>query len=257
MSLELHGQFPRRASDSRNVRSRKTEPLAGELRPTTSEALSQAASLAAARAAPGVDLAVTWQALLEHRMTICAEGTGDFGRSVVMRVNSEGARAPLKDIEITVLGRVLAGEQQKAVASELGIACSTASKWYTSSRFRLKLMDRPMPLPLVIAAQASTTQRPVTVDARSASFMHDGELHFVLAVPRPTIDDSTPLTQAERMVAGLVIEGVPRWEIARIRGTSHQTVACQLRGIHSKYHLTGRHALIARAVELGWFAASR
>ncbi|HEX4445614.1 MAG TPA: helix-turn-helix transcriptional regulator [Polyangiaceae bacterium] len=206
---------------------------------------------------PGVDLAVTWRALLERRLTVCAQGNGDFGRSVVTRVNSEGAQVPLKDIEITVLGRVLAGEQQKAVAFELGIACSTTSKWYTSSRLQLKLMDRPTPLPLVIAAQASTTRRPAAVDARSAAFMYDGELYFVLTVPRPTIDDSTPLTQAERMVAALVIEGVPRWEIAGLRGTSAQTVACQLRGIYSKYRLTGRHALIARAVELGWFAETR
>ena len=50
-----------------------------------------------------------------------------------------------------------------------------------------------------------------------------------------------------------LIEGESRWEIAARRETSAQTVACQVRGIFSKWRLTGRYALIRRAVDLGWF----
>jgi DNA-binding CsgD family transcriptional regulator len=42
-------------------------------------------------------------------------------------------------------------------------------------------------------------------------------------------------------------------EIAELRQTSIQTVACQIRGIFAKYRLTGRYALIRRGLELGWF----
>jgi DNA-binding NarL/FixJ family response regulator len=60
------------------------------------------------------------------------------------------------------------------------------------------------------------------------------------------------LTPAECEVARFLVEGESRWDIAARRRTSAQTVACQIRGIFSKWRLTGRYALIRHTVELGW-----
>jgi DNA-binding NarL/FixJ family response regulator len=214
------------------------------------------ATLAAERAAlPGADLSAVWQAVMDRRLTVCAEGAGAGSRYLVARASIDASRPgrALSRIETAVLVRVLSGEQQKLVAAELGIACSTASKWYTQGLARLHLDGRPIPAPLVIAAQAWASGQNPPVEARGASFVHDGSQYFVLSIPKPAVSTQGTLTPAECEVARFLIEGESRWEIAARRETSAQTVACQIRGIFSKWRLTGRYALIRRAAEQGWF----
>jgi DNA-binding NarL/FixJ family response regulator len=217
--------------------------------------LPEAALDADATAAPAGDLASLWQDLMDRRLNVSSAGSGPRREHVLTRTAAEPGTlsGPLSRIETAVLVRVLYGEQQKAVASELGIACSTASKWYTRALAKMHLTGGPIPLPLVIAAQAwASGQRP-PVNARFAAFDHEGARYFVLSVPKPAIPEPAWLTPAECEVARLLAEGESRWEIAARRGTSAQTVACQIRGIFAKWRLTGRYALIRRAVDLGWF----
>jgi|HubBroStandDraft_6_1064221.scaffolds.fasta_scaffold472549_1 DNA-binding NarL/FixJ family response regulator len=215
-----------------------------------------AATLAAERAArPGPDLAAIWQAVMDRRLKVCGDGGTPGGRYLVARSGDDPSlgSSPLSRLETAVLVRVLWGEQQKLVAAELGIACSTASKWYTLALAKMGLTRGPIALPLVIAAQAWASGQNPSVGARSGSFEHDGARYFVLSVPKPVVASHAPLTPAECEVASFLVEGENRWEIAARRETSAQTVACQLRGIFSKWQLTGRYALIRRAVDSGWF----
>jgi DNA-binding NarL/FixJ family response regulator len=215
-----------------------------------------AAALAAERAArSGVDLAALWQAVMDRRLAVCGEGGSAGRRYVVARVRSDPSlpSSSLSRIETAVLVRVLGGEQQKLVASELGIACSTASKWYTMALGKLQLTRGPMALPLVIAAQAWASGQEPEVDARSGHFLHEGSEYLVVSVPRPAAASHGALTPAECEVARFLIEGESRWEIGIRRETSAQTVACQIRGIFQKWRLTGRYALIRHTVMLGWF----
>jgi DNA-binding NarL/FixJ family response regulator len=214
------------------------------------------ATLAAERAAlPGADLAAVWQAVMDRRLIVCAEGASTGSRYLVARASADPSRpcSPLSRIETAVLVRVLWGEQQKLVAAELGIACSTASKWYTQALEKLQLDGRSVPVPLVIAAQAWASGQNPPVEARGASFEHDGAQFFVLSIPKPAVSTQGTLTPAECEVARFLVQGESRWEIAARRETSAQTVACQIRGIFSKWRLTGRYALVRRAAELGWF----
>jgi DNA-binding CsgD family transcriptional regulator len=89
--------------------------------------------------------------------------------------------------------------------------------------------------------------------ARSAIVRREGWPMVLLSVPKAKIG-ANGLTPAEEEVTRLLVDGDSRWEIAAKRATSAQTVACQLRGIHSKLGVSGRYALIRRGVELGWFA---
>jgi DNA-binding NarL/FixJ family response regulator len=191
---------------------------------------------------------------MDRRLSVCADGGSPGRRYVVARVSDDPALpcSPLSRIETAVLVRVLWGEQQKLVAAELGIACSTASKWYTQALAKMQLPRGPLAVPLVIAAQAWSSGHNPPVDARSAHFEHDGSQYFVLSVPKPTVTTQGALTPAECDVARFLVEGESRWDIAARRETSAQTVACQIRGIFSKWRLTGRYALIRHTAELGW-----
>jgi DNA-binding NarL/FixJ family response regulator len=213
------------------------------------------ASLAADRAArPGVDLGPVWQAVMDRRLSVCVDGASPGRRYVVARVSTDPSLpcSPLSRIETAVLVRVLWGEQQKLVAAELDIACSTTSKWYTQALAKMQLTRGPLALPLVIAAQAWASGLTPLVDARSAHFEHEGARYFLLSVPKPSVTSQGALTPAECEVARFLVEGESRWDIAARRATSAQTVACQIRGIFSKWRLTGRYALIRHTVELGW-----
>jgi len=223
-----------------------------------SDVLWARAMQADADAAPLVDLSALWQDVVDGRLIVCGEGSSLRRRYMLARANTDvdvnGPRSGLTRIETSVLVRVLCGDQQKLVAVELGMACSTASKWYTHALAKLHLSGASaIPLPLVIAAQTWASGVVPAVGVRSAAFEHDGRSFVLFSVPKPAVDGDTRLTLAEQEVAKLLVLGASRCEIAIHRSTSAQTVACQLRGIFSKYRLTGRHALIGRALGLGWF----
>jgi DNA-binding NarL/FixJ family response regulator len=200
------------------------------------------------------DLGDFWQGIVDGQLVYYCEGAGPRGRYVVCRVLDGGrVGGALRRLETAVLVRVLGGEQQKCVALELGIACSTASKWYTQALEKLQLDARPLPLPLIIAAQSWALGTPPPVAARRATLFHEGSPFVVLTIPTPNLAGETLLTRAEREVAVALIEGQSRGEIAVQRSTSEQTVACQIRGIFSKLDLRGRCALIKRGLGAGWF----
>jgi DNA-binding NarL/FixJ family response regulator len=195
-----------------------------------------------------------WQDILDGRAVYYCDGAGPRGRYVVCRV-LESARqgGTLNRMETAVLVRVLGGEQQKAIALELGIAFSTASKWYTQAWAKLSLEHGPVPLPLVIAAQSWGAGASPQVAARRLKLLHEGREFVVLTVPTPNLAGDRLLTPAEREVAVALIEGQSREAIALRRSTSEQTVACQLRGIYAKLDVRGRCALIRRGLDAGWF----
>jgi DNA-binding NarL/FixJ family response regulator len=196
------------------------------------------------------DLAGIWRDLIAGKLRF-EKALADEGRHYVLLARGDDA-PQLNARETTMVGRVLGGEQQKAVAYEENIACSTASKWFTSGLKKLGLNRRSVPLPLVLAAQAGAGHGAGAVEARS-HVRRDGQARILLSVPKPTVGAKV-LTPTEREVAIKLAEGESRWEIASSRVKSAQTVACQLRGVYSKLKATGRYAVVKRGREMGWFA---
>jgi DNA-binding NarL/FixJ family response regulator len=215
------------------------------------DSLWTAAIRAHDKGAPLQSLGGVWQDVLDGRLRIVGNRLEGSRHLVLARTTH--ARRTLSGMETAVVVRVLCGEQQKVIAADLGIACSTASKWYTLALANLNLDRVSIPLPLVIAAQSWSSGNAPPVGARSAVFEYEGCEFFVLSVPRPSVTGERSLTHAEQAVAQLLVEGGSRWEIAVLRSTSAQTVACQLRGIFVKFRLSGRHALIRHVAGLGWF----
>jgi DNA-binding NarL/FixJ family response regulator len=204
-------------------------------------------------ARPG-DASAFWAELTTGRARRYCEWFGPT-RSYAVALRTDGASRfgdPLGETEVRVALHVLCGHQQKAIAADLGISHSTASKRYSEALERFELVGRPVPLPLVVAAQAAARVVP-TPTARRAVFEHHGCAFVVLSVPRPRVAGAPRLTASERSVALQLVEGRSRHEIAAMRETSVQTVSCQLRAVFAKLRLTGRYAVIRRAGELGWF----
>jgi DNA-binding NarL/FixJ family response regulator len=263
MTLAMQVEALFRRTESRDVPSPSRLPSAGRaslpapLRTVgladSSDDLPERIAEAAAVAAPIGELGTLWEEFLDRRFTFAAQGTTRRGRYVLLRAELAPVAPRVSRIEISVLARVLRGEQQKAVAFDFDISCSTVSKWYTHGLKKLGLNAGPLPLPLIVAAQSWSSGVEGAVGARVKTIRHGGETFVLLLVPEPDLTNEPSITRAQREVAKEFIEGYSRWEIAALRKTSTPTVACQLQAIFQKMQVTGRCALIERGVRAGWF----
>lgn len=202
---------------------------------------------------PG-DVSVLWEDLVAGRATILGDRLGATRSYVVALMNGVGGalRRPLPEPEARVLLGVLCGEQQKAIAADARIACSTASKRCGQALEKLDLHDRDIPLPVVAAAHAAARVVQLTT-ARRSTLEHHGRSFVVVSIPRPRIAPGSNLTASEQDILVRLVEGRSRREIAAGRATSPRTVSCQLRAVFAKLRFTGRYGVIRRAAELGWF----
>jgi DNA-binding NarL/FixJ family response regulator len=228
------------------------EPPRPELAPN--DGLRVAALDADERCSQPGDASVFWDDLVAGRAKRYCEWFGPTRSYAVALLHGEagGTGRPLAPAEAIVILRVLCGQQQKVIATDLQIAHSTASKRYAQALDALDLNCPSVPLPLVLAAQ--TAARVVaTTAARRSVFEHAGCALAVLSIPRPRIPGECELTTSEQNIALQLVEGRSRHEIAASRSTSVQTVSCQLRAVCAKLRLTGRYGAIRRGAELGWF----
>ena len=206
----------------------------------------RAAVEAEERATTGCRLDDVWQDHVSGRLRAWWESVGPDRILLVARVAAGQATIGAEDGNI--LARILCGEQQKLVASELGIAASTVSGRYVRALDKLDLSPSTVPLPIVLAAQAWVGIRP-TPTARRGFFESQGRPCMVVSVPRPVTSRMSSLTPAEQDVAKWIIEGCSRFDIARRRKTSVHTVARQFHAIFNTQRGTGRYALVRSAVE--------
>ena len=90
---------------------------------------------------------------------------------------------------------------------------------------------------------------PAALAARS--FEIDGDRYAILTFPLPEAELPAELSAAERAVVQAVLEGLSNAEIARLRGTSLNTVANQLRSVFSKLDVSSRFELTERCAKKG------
>jgi DNA-binding NarL/FixJ family response regulator len=210
-----------------------------------------AAAQADAASSGATFLAENWQEFVSGAWKVAGAFALGDRTYLVARSAAPGERLPLTPTEAAVVARVLCGEQQKAIAADLGIAPSTASHRCMSALRKLGAHGAPVPLPLVVAAEHASGLSGK--GARSARFECDGGAYIVLSVRRPDMRRARALTRAEQEVASLFVEGLSRSEIAQARGTSVLTVAGQVHSIFAALRLSGRYALVRRAGEIGCF----
>src|SRR5580698_5129315 len=238
-----------RAVSSWNLLDQRSRPHVPEA-PDARQAIWQGAVEADERGSVECPLEAIWNDHVHGRLRAWWESVGPDRILLVSRVAGGGSGLGTEDADI--LARVFAGQQQKVVASDLGIAPSTVSGRYVRALDRLDLTPSVTPVPLVLAAQAALGVAKIP-RARTAFFEAQGRVCMVVSVPRPDTARLTNLTTAEQEVAAWLVEGCSRFEIARRRETSVHTVARQFHSIFAVQRVTGRFALVRSAVALGCF----
>jgi DNA-binding CsgD family transcriptional regulator len=145
-----------------------------------------------------------------------------------------------------LLRRLFAGEQQKAVALELGI--STAAITQRLQRSARQLGARGIwaqwPLFLLVSGAAFHATPQIDVRARITRALRDGRERAICSFDRPDQELPLDLSVAEREVARHVVEGASPLEIAARRGTSARTVRNQISAVFAKLGVSGRVELV-------------
>jgi DNA-binding CsgD family transcriptional regulator len=205
---------------------------------------------AADRGAEACSLPAIWRDLTIGRLRAWRESVGP--ERVLFLAWLDAARPPIGPDDLGIVVRILSGDPQKAIAADVSTATSTISGRYARALSKLDISSRDVPLVPVLAAQGFSGIGPVPA-ARSCVVDHEGCACLVVSVPRPSTGRLPGLTRAEEEVAQGIVEGYSRFEIARRRATSVNTVARQVHSIFNALQITGRFALIRRAIEFNCF----
>jgi DNA-binding CsgD family transcriptional regulator len=103
---------------------------------------------------------------------------------------------------------------------------------------------RPVTARAPRAAQGAALRPPAKLEAYTFEVARDE--YAIFTFPIPEIEPLPELSAAEREIVHALVEGQSNKEIAERRGTSHHTVANQLRSIYVKLGVSGRVELIRR-----------
>jgi DNA-binding NarL/FixJ family response regulator len=147
---------------------------------------------------------------------------------------------------VAILQRILCGQSQKAVAAQFGISTSTVAVDCSDA---LRGMGREhltsrAPVLLMMAAHAAGGRALPNARMRTVNLSH-GEL-LVIVADRPDARTRQLLTDSERVVFSLLVEGSTHAEIALSCNKSCRTVANQLAAAYRKLGESRRAAVVAR-----------
>jgi DNA-binding CsgD family transcriptional regulator len=200
---------------------------------------------------PWCRLATFWQTLTDGKHRVLSAFTHGRRHYAVACSATSGA---LSERERLLLQRGFLGQSQKSLANELGVSGTTVSVLIGRSLARIGLERRlcTAPLPVVLGALDHLGVIEPPFNTRAGAFEAGGQ--YVIASV-PTFDASTlpDLTDAERSVAQLILDGLCQKAISARRGTSLRTIANQIASLSRKLEVGGRFALLRRWAELeGW-----
>ncbi len=142
-----------------------------------------------------------------------------------------------------ILERLLSGSSQKAISIDLGVCSSTVSMSVGSGLSRLGLRCSVSRLPLLLNLMVLSGRSSGYAARGCISDDSTGQRLISVEWPKHSLLDS--LSQSEREVAELLVDGLTTREIALQRKVSPRTVANQLASVFTKFRLSGRVELMA------------
>jgi DNA-binding NarL/FixJ family response regulator len=190
-----------------------------------------------------------WEELAEGRYTVRASEHSATHCELAVAPGAVSTFRSRRDRQqVEFLRRMLVGETQKAVAYEVNRSIATVAG---ASRQSLRLLGLDcgllyVPYLVVRAAHvASGLKLPSCHVARRGTA---GTCY--LSIERPDRHLDGVLSEIERDVAGLMLEGYPNEAIARRRDVAVRTIANQISSVFRKLHVSGRNELLCALVRL-------
>ena len=186
---------------------------------------------------------VTFDAVLDGSIRLVeVQREGMTCRLVVSR-RSRPAHGFLSLRERSIVRRLALGQCQKLVAYDFGLAHTTVSSHLRGGLDKLGLARWEHAVLVAAAIEAAGCRAEPIEEAGDASASGDPGSLFVIRceLSRPSLQ---ALTEAERAVALLVVDGCANSDIGRRRTCSPRTIANQISSVFRKLHVHGRCELI-------------
>ncbi|HEY3253522.1 MAG TPA: LuxR C-terminal-related transcriptional regulator [Polyangiaceae bacterium] len=214
--------------------------------PPAAESLRSLAIKADDAAFAETSLAARWTELAAGTAKVADAFFTEARCVLVVTSDAAHARAALDRRRRQILESVLAGQPQKVVAMELGLAASTIAVHARVALEKMGLPGRPSHAhPLVMLASSAAAAADDSVIALESSLTYEAVSFQVLSIRRPETCLGA-LPGAELAVVRGLVEGLSHDAIARARGTSVRTVANQISAVFKRLAVSGRNQLVAR-----------
>jgi DNA-binding NarL/FixJ family response regulator len=149
---------------------------------------------------------------------------------------------------LDVLERVLGGEAQKVLASDLGRAVATIAGYCSQALRAISYEHNSSRAPILLVMAATAALGARVAEAKLERVLDDGS--WLVSVVVPGNDLARCLSPGEWAVARAAIEGKSHAQIASARGTSPRTIANQLASVFGKTGIYGCPALRAKAATI-------
>ncbi len=197
-----------------------------------------------------LELTTLWQELVSGKWCTRASFCSETECFLVLEA-CKARPHPLAPHVVRMLELVLTGESQKRLAIEARLSRSTVA---TRCAVSLRGMGSEhtlssVPILILLAAHAARGMRQSSATLRQVPG-HVEEC-WLVSYERPDKVLNPALSEAERAVTRLFIEGRTHAQMARIRNVSTRTVANQLGSAFRKLGASGRTALVSKLLELG------
>ncbi|MEO7037133.1 MAG: helix-turn-helix transcriptional regulator [Polyangiaceae bacterium] len=206
--------------------------------------------------AQALELSALWQDLINGKWFVRTGFCSETECFLVLEPRaSAGSRPPPAHV-VTMLEQVLTGESQKALAIDASLSRSTVAtrcagclrnigKEHTLSR---------VPTLLLLAAHAARGMKLGSATVRQIAGVNSER--WLVSYERPDGVLRATLSDAEREVTRLLVEGRTHTQMARVRKTSPRTIANQLGASFRKLGVSGRTALVSKLLQLKLSAVS-
>lgn len=198
-----------------------------------------------------LDLADLWWSLTRGEVALVSEVCTEKECSVLIKRRTGSKVAPQSDTAMQMLSRILTGESQKCVAFEAAVSLSTVAMRCSQC---LSQMGRPSrasqaPFLLMLAAHAA---RGLPLPPARARRLPGAVESWLVSCERPD-RNLAKLSEAEREVTRLFLEGRTHAQIAGRRGSSTRTIANQLGAVFRKLGASRRAGVAAKLI-VAWAA---
>ena len=195
-----------------------------------------------------LELASLWRDLMTGKWFARSGFCSETECFLVLEQRPKGSRTPPRHV-VAMLEQVLTGDSQKALAIDASLSRSTVATRCASA---LRSIGKEhtlscVPTLILLAAHAARGMSLGCATARQIAGSK-GE-RWLVGYERPDGALQAALSDAERQVTRLLIEGRTHTQIAIIRKTSPRTVANQLGSAFRKLGVSGRTALISKLLQ--------
>jgi len=159
---------------------------------------------------------------------------------------SEEQGVALSSRESEVFGRLLVGQSQKLMGYELGVCPSTVAAHIARAFAKLGLPPSAGAVPLALVLIGQGVRGAIQSEPHVTTCVRGGQRYVIASVVRPPATRLSNLTPAEREVALALVDGLSKFDIARARSTSVNTIGRQVSSLFGKLNVRGRFDLICR-----------